>query len=304
MPANFALIIATFLWGSSFIALKYAIDVYDPAFVIFFRMLTTLAVCLFLWPWVKKFDYQKGDWKFLLSMSLAEPCLYFLFEGHAMQYTSASQAGILVSCFPLIVAVFAYIMLKEKLSKTIITGFGFCILGGIALTLLSPESEHAPNPVLGNALEFVAILCAAYYAVSVKHLSTRYSPLSLIALQGLTGTLFFAPFLFFIELPSQYDEKAVLSILYLGTFVTLGAYGMYNYAISKVSVLTAAAFSNLIPVFTLMLSASILGEFLSFEQWLSVIVIFVGVMISQKHKAIDNDKPLDNKNQITTDSTK
>ena len=90
--------------------------------------------------------------------------------------------------------------------------FGFCIIGGIALTLLSPESEHAPNPEFGNPLELLAISCAAYYAVSVKHLSTRYSPLSLIALQGLTGTIFFAPFLFFIELACQYDEKAVLSI--------------------------------------------------------------------------------------------
>ncbi|PAJ73094.1 hypothetical protein CJF42_17795 [Pseudoalteromonas sp. NBT06-2] len=185
------------------------------------------------------------------------------------------------------------------------TGFGFCILGGIALTLFSPESEHAPNPVLGNALEFVAILCAAYYAVSVKHLSTRYSPLSLIALQGLTGTLFFTPFLFFIDLPNQYNEKVVFSIIYLGTFVTFGAYGMYNYAISKVSVLTAAAFSNLIPVFTLMLSAILLGEFLSFEQWLSVIIIFIGLIVSQKHKAISNDKIIyQDKTQITTDSTK
>ena len=32
----------------------------------------------------------------------------------------------------------------------------------------------------------------------------------------------------------------------------------YNYAISKVSVLTAAAYSNLIPIFTLILSAIIL----------------------------------------------
>ena len=59
MPANLALIIATFLWGSSFIALKYSIDVYDPAFVIFFRMLTTLVVCLFLWPWVKSLTIKK-----------------------------------------------------------------------------------------------------------------------------------------------------------------------------------------------------------------------------------------------------
>ena len=158
MPASLALIIATFLWGSSFIALKYAINIYDPAFVIFFRMLTTLVLCLCLWRWVKKFSYQTGDWKYLLSMSLAEPCLYYLFEGNAMKYTSASQAGVLVSCFPLLVAVVAYFMLKEKVTKQLAIGFSFCIGGGILLTLVSENSSHAPNPALGNFLEFLAMV--------------------------------------------------------------------------------------------------------------------------------------------------
>jgi len=74
MPAGFFFIIATFLWGSSFVALKAAIDVYPPTFVIFFRMMLTFIVCLFLWRWIKRFNYQKGDWKWLLVMSLAEPC--------------------------------------------------------------------------------------------------------------------------------------------------------------------------------------------------------------------------------------
>ena len=113
MPASLCLIIATFLWGSSFIALKYAIAVYDPALVIFLRMLTTLVLSLCLWRYVIRFEYLKGDWKYLLGMSLAEPCLYFLFEGHAMEYTSASQAGVIVSCLPIIVALMAFFMLKE-----------------------------------------------------------------------------------------------------------------------------------------------------------------------------------------------
>ena len=72
MPASLCLLIATFLWGSSFIALKYAIDLYHPAVVIFLRMLTTFSLCMLLWRYVKKFDYQKGDWKYLLGMSLAD----------------------------------------------------------------------------------------------------------------------------------------------------------------------------------------------------------------------------------------
>lgn len=284
MPASICLLIATFLWGSSFIALKYAIDLYHPAVVIFLRMLTTLAICLLLWRYVKRFEYQPGDWKYLLGMSLAEPCLYFLFEGYALENTSASQAGVIVSCFPLIVAILAYIVLKEHLSKSIITGFVFCIVGGIALTLISPDTSAAPNPMLGNFLEFMAMVCAAFYAVCVKRLAHRYSPLSLIALQGISGTLFFAPFLLFVELPTQMTLEGVGAIIYLGSCVTLGAYGMYNYAISKVSVLTAAAFSNLIPVFTLLLASLILKEFLTWQQWLAIACVFVGVVIAQRHK--------------------
>lgn len=285
MPASLCLFLATFLWGSSFVALKYAIGVYDPAFVIFFRMLVTLTACLCLWRWVKRFQYQRGDWKYLLSMSLAEPCLYFLFEGYAMQNTSASQAGVLVSCLPIIVAFLAYYMLKEQLSKAIIVGFSLCIGGSFLLTLVSPSSLNASDPVFGNFLEFLAMVCAAYYSVSLKYLSTRYASLSLIALQGLSGTLFFAPFIFFAELPSVHHSNALWSILYLGTFVTLGGYGLYNYALSKVSVLTAAAYSNLIPIFSLLLSMLLLDEMLNTEQWLSIVLVFFGVMVSQLHKS-------------------
>lgn len=291
MPASLCLIIATFLWGSSFIALKYAIDFYDPALVIFLRMSTTLISSLFLWRWVKRFQYQTGDWKYLLTMSLAEPCLYFLFESYALQNTSASQGGVIVSCLPIIVAVLAFYLLKEHLSKAIISGFTLCIAGSILLTLVSPASDHAPNPILGNLLEFLAMICAAYYSVSLKYLSARYGPLSLIALQGISGTLFFSPFLFFSTFPEVHNSNALLSILYLGTFVTLGGYGLYNYALSKVSILTAAAYSNLIPIFSLLLSAIILGEKLNIDQWLSITLVFAGIIVSQRHKAGQSDNP-------------
>lgn len=286
MPASFCLIFATFLWGSSFISLKYAVGLYDPALVIFLRMLITFLACLCLWPYAKRFTYQHGDWKYLCAMSLAEPCLYFLFEGHALEYTSASQAGVIVSCLPLIVAVMAFVLLKEQISRAIFVGFTFCIIGSILLTLVSPNSEQAPLPLLGNTLEFFAMICAAVYTVCVKHLSTRYSPISLIALQGLSGVIFFTPFLFFIDIPTQHSTLALLHIAYLGTFVTLGAYGMYNYAISKIPVLQAAAYSNLIPIFTLLLSAVVLNEVLTSLQWLCIGLVFIGVSISQRHRTL------------------
>lgn len=289
MPAGLCFLIATFLWGSSFVALKAAIDIYPPSFVIFLRMLITLLICLCLWRWIKRFEYQQGDWKWLLVMSLAEPCLYFLFEGYAMQYTSASQAGIIVSCLPLMVALFAFFLIQEKLSKHIIIGFSLCIAGSILLSVVSPNTEHTPNPLLGNTLELLAMVCAAFYVVSMKHLLNRYSALSLIALQGFSGTVFFAPFLLFIELPPQHDVNALMNIIYLGSAVTLGAYGMYNYGLAKTSVLTAAAYSNLVPIFALLLSALLLNEILTLWQWASIFVVFAGIVISKRHVSVNQN---------------
>mgnify|MGYP001299395571 CR=1 FL=1 len=88
-----------------------------------------------------------------------------------MEYTSASQAGVIVSCLPIIVALMAFFMLKEYISKAIVIGFTLCIGGSILLTLLSPSTDQAPNPLLGNFLELMAMVCAAFYTVSIKHLA-------------------------------------------------------------------------------------------------------------------------------------
>ena len=127
------------------------------------------------------------------------------------------------------------------------------------------------------------MLCAAIYVVSTKHLLQRYSALSLIALQGFAGTVFFAPFLLFIEWPQQHDINALMNIVYLGTAVTLGAYATYNYALARSSVLTAAAYSNLVPIFALFLSALLLNEVLTTWQWVSIFIVFMGILVSKGH---------------------
>ena len=150
----------------------------------------------------------------------------------------------------------------------------------------------------------MAMVCAATYAVCVKRIVHRYSPLSLIALQGISGSVFFAPFLLFIELPSTMTMESIGAIIYLGAFVTLGAYGMYNYAISKVSVLTAAAFANLIPVFTLFLASVMLGERLTWQQWLAIATVFIGVMIAQRHKPKPEGKEHKLNDELTAEPVK
>ncbi|MBL4573782.1 MAG: DMT family transporter, partial [Gammaproteobacteria bacterium] len=74
---------------------------------------------------------------------------------------------------------------------------------------------------------------------------------------------------------------ALAWIAYSGVIVTLGGYGLYNYAQSEIDASKAAAFINLIPLFTLLLAFLILGENLSSTQLVACAIILLGVFITQ-----------------------
>jgi drug/metabolite transporter (DMT)-like permease len=279
----FCLLGAMVLWASSFIALKLAFASYDPMVVIFGRMITA-SLCFALGArFIKVNPLRKEDLKFLIFMVVCEPCLYFLFEASAIENTAASQAGMITAMLPLMVAIAAGIYLKEVVTGRTIAGFLVAIMGACLLSLAAEVNDNAPNPVLGNFYEFLAMVCATGYTISLKRLSLRYAPIFLTALQAFTGSIFYLPFLFLptTALPSRFDAVPALSIIYLGIFVTMGAYGLYNYAVSKVPASQAAAFVNLIPVFTVILGRIILGENFTALQYAASAIVIAGVFMSQ-----------------------
>lgn len=278
-----ALLTASTLWASSFVVLKIAFRHYDPMVVIFGRMLVASLCFVFLWRNFRNIKYQKGDWKPLAFMALCEPCLYFVFEAMALKNTHASQAGMIVSLLPLIVAVGAHFILKETISRRTLAGFALAVVGAIWLSAGGEPGEDAPHPVLGNFLEFVAMICASGYMIMLKRMSVRYPPLFLTAVQAIQATLFYFPLLFLPSTtpPQGFSPEGVLAIVYLGAFITLGGYGFYNYGLSKVPAHTASAFTNLIPVLTLFMAWAWLGEQLTPPQYAASAVVLAGVILSQ-----------------------
>ncbi len=276
-----ALTLAMLLWSSAFIALKYLLDFFHPTQIVFIRMLIASGCFLFFGRQLLNFRYQTGDWRWLLIMGIAEPCLYFLFETTALQYTTAGQAGVITATLPLLVSVAAYLILKERIGKPQILGFIIAILGCSALSLAGKSDVQASNPLLGNTLEFMAMVCGTIYSISIRKLSSRYSALVLTAFQAFVGIFFFGPLALQHALPANISVLQISSLVYLGTIVTIGAYWLYNWAISQVEVSLVSAYINLIPVFTLLLAFFLLNERLNFWQCVACGVVFAGVVMSQ-----------------------
>lgn len=282
LVAMICLAVAMALWGSSFIALKFAFSELPPMWVIFGRMALGSLVFLCAWRWRGRLEYRAGDWKYLLALTACEPCLYFIFEALALQHTSAAQAGMITALLPLLVAMGAYAFLHERISRTTLAGFLLAVVGAVWLSLAGEAAAGAPAPLLGNFYEFLAMLCATGYTLLLKHLSGRYSAFILTAMQAFIGSLFFLPLALATEpLPSNFSPLGIGAVIYLGLVVTVGAYGLYNYGVSSLPASQASGFTNLIPVFTLIFAALLLGESLSALQYLAAGLVFVGVALSQ-----------------------
>lgn len=276
---------ATLLWGSGYIVMKYILRSFHPMTVVFLRMSVASVFCLAIIPIVKiRISYQPGDWKWLLVMVLCEPCLYFIFEGYALRYTSASQAGMLVATMPMFVGMGAWLVLKEKLAPIAWAGCALAVLGVIWLNIGAVASEYAPRPIFGNCLQLIAMSFGGGYAVCVRKLSANYSPIFITSLQVWAGAIFFFPGLFLPGggIPQGAPLLAFAGIAYLGLAMSFVAYSLYNFSLERMPAAQASVYLNLIPVFTLVFSMIILGERLSGTQILASVLVLGGVIISQR----------------------
>lgn len=275
---------AMVLWASTFAAQKLVLRACHPSYVMFARMLiASLFATPFAFIFKSRLKIRRNDLKLFGVLVLCEPCLYFYFETRALIYTSASQAGMLSTMMPLFTALGAWLILKEHLSARICLGFFVATCGALWLSLSSTPDSHGPNPLLGNTLEAIAMLCATGYAISLKKLADRYNPMFLAFIQAVAGAVFYFPFVLVQNtgplIPQ--DPVAFRVIIYLGVVVTIGAYGLYNFGVSLIPASQATAFINLIPVLALFINAIVLNEYFSRVQYMASTLVLLGVIMTQ-----------------------
>jgi drug/metabolite transporter (DMT)-like permease len=271
---------AVLFWGTSFVALKTAMDSFSPMTVIWLRMLVATVVFLPFWHRMPRPDYRRGDWKVLLLAALCIPCLYYLFEGFAVQFTTSSQAGVISAIVPLLVAGGAWLFLHERLTWRGAVAIALSLAGVAVLSMGGTAQESASNPVLGNLLELLAMVAAAGSMLAIKHLSTRYSPWLLTGLQAAVGVAFFFPMAFASGTQGWLSAPplAWACVAYLGVAVSLGAFGLYNSALKLMPASRASLAINIIPAVALLAGWVFRGESLSWVQ-LAACAVIVGAVV-------------------------
>jgi len=284
LAPRLAVLGAVLLWGGSFSAMRTALADLHPWSVMWLRMMIALLCILPMYRAIDLSMYRKGDWKLLLPAVILQPCLYFWLESSALGLTTSAQAGIISASVPLLVAVGAWLTLKEHLNARTVTGLLLSLAGVAVLSLSGVATENAPSPLLGNALELGAMVCAAANMILIRFLGRRYGAWTLTVMQVVTGCLFFSPGLgHLLDVPAgTFNTHLLLILLFLGAGVTLGAFSLYNWAITRMPASTASAHINLIPVVAVACGFLFLGETMTALQTAAACVVLFSVLMTQK----------------------
>ncbi|MCD7739929.1 MAG: DMT family transporter [Candidatus Gastranaerophilales bacterium] len=294
--AYLSITIAVLLYGTTLTATKICLTYYSTAHLMTFRMLvSSLLFIPLIFTLYKHIKIDVKDYKLIFLMMLSEPCLYFIFETNALKYTTSGQAGIVSSLEPVILVIAARIILKEKFVKIIYLGLFISIIGSVLLSLSSDVSELAPNPLLGNFLELMAIILTDTCVITTKYLMEKYPPFYLAGIDVIGGLVFFAA-LNFIEGDgfNVVMNASVFIIIYLG-ILTVVTYALYNFAICILPASKFSPFLFILPVAAVIFGWFFLGETFNLKQFGSSIIIFAGIYICQlntKKKLVKTIKKL------------
>jgi drug/metabolite transporter (DMT)-like permease len=282
-------ILANIFWGFSFvwtdIVLKSGIP---PVTLVSVRMV--LATIL-LGVWVKYTGHlQKIKFKHLkyfLGLAMCEPFLYFLCETYGQTMVSPTVTSVIVATIPLFTPIVGFLILKEKVTGSTITGILVSMSGVLAIVLAG--GNDFSGQFTGAVLVFGAVIAALGYAVFVKYIMHRYNATTLVFYQNFIGLLYFIPCFFILDWP--YIENinltfsAISALIQLAVLASLVAFIFYSNAVKVLGVTKAGVFCYIIPVLTALFAFFMVDERLTVIQWIGMSIVVSGLFISQLIKA-------------------
>lgn len=274
---------AMFFWAITFVWYKIAYETYRTYEVVFLRLVLATVLLFALMTLSKHWQKleRKDIWRMML-IAFFEPFLYFIGEGNGMHYVSSSMGSIIIATIPIFAAVGAWLFLKERISVFVILGIILSCLGVVIMSVGSGELRATFTGIMFLAL---AIFGAVGYGLTVRPLTLRYSTLTIVAYQTLFGAVYFLPLFLLIDgshfFSVTHSARGLITIVAMSLFATIGAFVLYTDVIRSLGVAKSNVFTNLIPIFTIVLAYFILGDAIGLRTILGLTLTLMGLVLSQ-----------------------
>jgi drug/metabolite transporter (DMT)-like permease len=286
---GFALL-AVVLWSGNFIVARGLRQSMPPVSLAFFRWAVATVVLLpFAYHQLKTDGkYIRRHLPYLAAAAVTGVAIFNTFIYIAGQYTTAMNMALIgTTAAPVFVLLISGVLLKQRLGLNQWLGAAICIAG--IVVLISKGDLHTLRNFhfsRGDLWILAAALAFSIYTLLVKRKPKELSATSFLFSIFLLGTIFILPF-YLIEAGQghtfTWSSGKVLILLYLGVGASVIAFLCWNLSIRRVGPARTALFGNLIPVFSSIEAALILREELSPLNFLSFLIIFLGLIVANLH---------------------
>lgn len=271
------------IWGGNSIVNKMAASTIEPSAMSFYRWFVAMVLLTpFCLPAVIKQRHvirpylTKLAFLALLGMVLNQSLGYY-----AGLTTTASNMALITSLVPLISVFLSVPLLGKSVSMLSIIG-GVISLGGLAFMLGHGDVTYFLHQDMtqGDSLMLLAALVYAAYCVLLKRWKMPFNSLTLVYMQGFFSVIMLTPLWLSSEqlLPSQ---DALPLIAYAGIAASIFAPLMWVKAIDLIGADSSAMFMNLMPVVSVALASTLLGEEIHVYHIIGGLMVISGVILSQ-----------------------
>lgn len=278
-----ALLTTMFIWGSSAVFLRTTALALAPENALALRYIVMVLLVGIGLVVTGQWRIARRDWPRFTATALGMfGSSWFSMQGFAR--VAAGLGTVIMMVEPIIIAILAYVVLREPLSKRIWLGLAISVVGAVVL-FLPDLSASAKQPV--DRMGVAALLCACtgwgVYTIGAKPLLSRYSGFTITAWSMLIS----APLVLlmaskpYAELLRNTPATSWLEILYLALFNSILGSVLWNYGTRHLPGASVGSFLYLIPVIAVVAGFLWLGEPITFYLVAGGIIALVGVAIAQ-----------------------
>jgi len=284
--AALLLTVSSACWGGNIFIGRLVHAEVPPVGLSFWRWALALAVFLpFAWPKVRRdWPVMRRHWRILALLALTSMAGFHTALYLAVNYTTATNAALLIAICPLLVPVLAWALYRDPVTPRILAAILLSLLG-VAVVILrgDPARLLALQVNAGDIIMLAAVFFWSLYTVLLKRRPAGLHPQSLlVAMMVATIVMLLPVYLwesaFVRTMPVTAD--ALLAVAYVVVFASILAFLCFNRGIEVLGPSTGGLFLPLIPVFAALLAFVFLGERLQPFHAVGIAAIVGGILLA------------------------
>lgn len=280
------LVACNLMWALQFTCIKLTQEQVGPYFTVWGPM---LLATIFLIPFVWK-DFKKGNKVFKDLLVFGPLALLGAFPAQVLmtwgtQYSLASNAAILILTLPVITALFAFLILKEKMNKIRWVSFIIAIIGVILCSTGDiRQMNFSSKYAVGNLLIFLAIVGNSYYNVGIKKIADRYTEMEMVFYTYVVMVVLLTPLVLYYEpdifaqIPS-FTQQTWIGMSLLTFFHNFLSMILFFKALKVLEAMQVALSNYLITFIGLPVAVIWLGEKLNAPAIVGGILVLISTLI-------------------------